>query len=222
MKFIILSAFLLFAFALPAQAQAQDNPFRPVTLSDNLDAPWGMAFLPDGRFLVTEKSGSLVILAPTGEQLQSISLPLPIIDRRQGGLLDVALHPDFNNNHLIYFSYVARGQGGTGTEVARAVLENGNLSNLYVIFEARPKVRSDVHFGSRLLFDRDGYLFITLGERFQMDRAQDLSSHHGTVIRLHDDGRVPEDNPFVSQADALPEIYTYGHRNVQGFALTYN
>jgi glucose/arabinose dehydrogenase len=143
----------------------------------------------------------------------------PVYARGQGGLLDVALDPEFASNRLIYLSYAAEGDGGNSTRVARATLGDDRLENLQVIFTAEPLVRSSKHFGSRLAFDPAGHLFITVGERGQGDRAQDLGDHNGTVIRLHSDGSVPEDNPFLGTAGALPEIFSYGHRNAQGMAI---
>ncbi len=191
-----------------------------VTVARGLDHPWGMAFLPDGRMLVTERSGQLRIVSQGGE----ISAPLAGVPdvwaRGQGGLLDVALAPDFASSRLVYITYSEPGSGGTaGTAAARAVLTDGGLENLQVIFRQTPKVRGGLHFGSRLVFARDGTLFITTGERGRQNDAQDLSRHMGKVIRVHADGRVPDDNPFVGRSDAQPEIWSYGHRNLQGAVL---
>ncbi|HIP79678.1 MAG TPA: PQQ-dependent sugar dehydrogenase, partial [Kiloniellaceae bacterium] len=136
-----------------------------------------------------------------------------------GGLLDVAVHPDFAENGLIYLSYAGPGEGGASTEVARGRLDGMALQDVEVIFRATPKSGGTGHFGSRLVFDRDGKLFISLGDRRQIRESQNLGNHIGTVIRLNDDGSVPEDNPFLGQAGAQPEIYSYGHRNVQGMTL---
>ncbi len=193
--------------------------FRIVSLAKDLSHPWSLAFLPGGDLLVTERSGRLRLVRRGVLEPEPIK-GLPKIDAvGQGGLLDVALHPDFNNNNLVYFSYSARNSGGVGTVVARGRLQGNSLRNVQVMFQARPKSSGGRHFGSRLLFDPQGYLFITLGDRGRMQEAQRTSSHLGSVIRLHDDGRVPSDNPFVNQQGALPEIYSYGHRNVQGIAL---
>jgi glucose/arabinose dehydrogenase len=137
----------------------------------------------------------------------------------QGGLLDVALHPQFRDNRWVYLSYAARGEGGIGTEVLRGKLDGRRLTDVQVIFRMQPKSSGGRHFGSRLVFDRNGYLFITLGERGDQERAQRLNDHAGSVIRLHDDGRVPADNPFAGRADARAEKYTLGNRNMQGAAL---
>jgi len=133
--------------------------------------------------------------------------------------MDVVLDPKFDENQLVYFSYSERGEGGNGTAVARGKLGESGLDDVQVIFRQHPKVKGDLHYGSRLAFSPDGKLFITLGDRFKFDPAQDLGSHIGKVVRINSDGSVPEDNPFVTQTDALPEIWSYGHRNAQGAAI---
>ena len=194
---------------------------RAETFARGLEHPWGLAFLPDGRMLVTERPGRLRIVATDG----TLSAPLagvPAVDAQgQGGLLDVALDPHFGATQLIYLSYAEPGEGGTnGTAVARARLADGALEELQVIYRQQPKVRSNAHFGSRLVFGRDGTLFVTQGERFSFrDRAQDLGSGLGKVMRINADGTVPRDNPFVGREGILPEIWSYGHRNVQAAAL---
>jgi glucose/arabinose dehydrogenase len=137
----------------------------------------------------------------------------------QGGLLDVALDPKFKDNKLVYISYAEPGEGGAGTAVARGTLVVGGLEGVQVLFRQMPKVGGGNHFGSRLVFTPDGKLFVTLGERFKFDPAQDLSSHLGKIVRINPDGSVPEDNPFISQKDAQPEIWSYGHRHPQGAAI---
>ncbi len=188
-------------------------------LVENLKEPWSMAFLPDGRLLVTEKSGKLRMVENGKLLPQAINGVPAVVDRGQGGLLDIALHPRYAENGWVYLSYSAKGEGGSGTEVMRAKLKGMQLTDSEVIFRQAPKISSNKHFGSRLVFDREGFLYITLGDRGEMERAQDLAQHIGKVIRLHDDGRVPQDNPFAAKSDALPEIYSYGHRNVQGATL---
>lgn len=200
-------------------ATATSGQVQLKTVVEGLNEPWGMAFLPDGRLLITEKSGKLR-LVENGKLLpQAIGGVPAVVDRGQGGLLDIALHPRYAENGWLYLSYSAKGEGGSGTEVMRAKLKGMQLSDSEVIFRQAPKISSNKHFGSRLVFDRDGFLYITLGDRGEMERAQDLGQHIGKVIRLHDDGRVPQDNPFTNKAGALPEIYSYGHRNVQGATL---
>jgi glucose/arabinose dehydrogenase len=207
------------AAAEPAVVDTEEGAVRVRILARGLEHPWSMAFLPDGRMLVTERPGRLRIVTPDG-QISAPLLGLPAIAAQgQGGLLDVVLHPGFEDNRLVYFSYAASGRTGVGTEVARGRLDGFALRDVEVIFKAMPKGRGGRHFGSRLVFDGKGHLYITLGERGDRDRAQDLSDHAGSIIRINDDGTVPPDNPFVGRAGARPEIYSWGHRNVQGAAL---
>ena len=189
-------------------------------LTSGLHHPWSLAFLPDGQMLVTERRGQLRLLSKTGERYpQPIGGLPPIRQHGQGGLLDVVLHPDFATNRLIYFSFAEAGPDGVGTAVARGRFEQHQLHEVQVIFRLEPKSDASQHFGSRLVFDRQGHLYITLGDRGDRPRAQRLDDHAGSSIRLHDDGRIPEDNPFIGQPHARPEIYSYGHRNMQGAAL---
>lgn len=198
---------------------SEEGPFKLVVLVQGLDHPWGLAFLPDGRLLVTERSGQLRLIE-NGRLHPDPIKGLPAVSSYgQGGLLDVALHPDFERNRLVYLSYAAAGSGGFGTEVARGRLTGHRLENVEVIFRALPKSGGGRHFGSRLVFADDGLLYISLGDRGDRPNGQDLSTHAGSIIRVHDDGRVPNDNPFVGKSGARPEIYTYGNRNVQGMTL---
>jgi glucose/arabinose dehydrogenase len=198
---------------------------RVETFADGLSHPWGAAFLPDGSMLVTERAGDLYVVSPKGEPSEPVEGVPEVDDRGQGGLLDVALDPDFASNRLVYMTYAEAGDDGNGTAVARGELTQGDapaLANVEVIFRQQPKERSTKHFGSRLVFAPDGTLFVGLGERSDgqfRGQAQDLDSHLGKVVRINPDGSVPEDNPFVDGADALPEIWSYGHRNIQGGAL---
>jgi glucose/arabinose dehydrogenase len=201
-------------------APTAQGTVRLVTVAEGLQHPWGVAFLPDGRALVTERPGRLRIVGIDG----SLSPPLtgvPDVDAvKQGGLLDVALDPDFSSNRLVYLSYAEKRDGGNGTSVARGRLGDRGLEAVEVIFRQQPAVDSGHHFGSRLVFDRDGRLFVTLGERnSERAQAQLLDNHLGKVVRIERDGRIPADNPFVGRPGALPEIWSYGHRNVQGAAL---
>jgi glucose/arabinose dehydrogenase len=208
-----------FCFAEPV-FHTDKVSFTYELLAQGLSHPWSLAFLPDGHMLVTERNGRLGLVTATG-QLDALpigGLP-PIHQHGQGGLLDVVLHPDFTSNKWIYFSYAEGGEKGYGTTVARGRLNNQRLSSLEVIYRMARKSESHRHFGSRLVFDREGYLYITLGDRGERSRAQDLSDHAGSLIRLHDDGTIPEDNPFVESKDARAEIYSYGHRNIQGAAI---
>lgn len=224
--------------ALTAQTQAGGgstdvqrsalHDYRIVTVAEGLVHPWSIAFLPGGDMLVTERPGRLRIVR-NGKLLAD---PVPGLPRMrtggQGGLLDVVPHPNFGSNRLLYFSYSkpnADSSEGT-TAVARARFENDRLTNVQEIFEAKLWSQGRGHHGSRLAFDRNGFLFITLGDRqappsgnLEAHPAQDLSNHFGTIVRLREDGRVPTDNPFVSRAGAVPEIWTYGHRNLQGLII---
>ncbi len=200
--------------------QTEHGAIRLVTVASGLEHPWGMAFLPDGRALVTERPGRLRIVTLDGTVGPALG-GVPAVDAvGQGGLLDVALDPDFAANRLVYLSYAEPRNGGNGTAVARGRLEDGRLADVQVIFRQQPTVTGGHHFGSRLVFARDDRLFVTLGERnSERARAQSLDTHLGKVVRIERDGRVPADNPFVGRPGALPEIWSYGHRNLQGAAL---
>jgi glucose/arabinose dehydrogenase len=189
------------------------------TAAGGLEHPWGLAFLPDGRMLVTERLGRLRVISEDGALSEPLAGVPDVAASGQGGLLDVALDPDFASNRLVYLSYAEPGAGGASTAVARGRLDGGALEDVQVIFRQQPKVSGGNHFGSRLVFARDGTLFVTLGERFKFEPAQDLSNHLGTIVRINADGSVPADNPFVGRPDARPEIWSYGHRNVQGADL---
>ncbi len=191
------------------------------TVASGLEHPWSLAFLPDGRMLVTERPGRLRYVTMKGEVSAPIAGVPAVHAVGQGGLLDVVLDPDFSANSSIYLSYAEPGDGDVnGTAVARAKLDGARLAELQVIFRQSPKVKSDHHFGSRLVFARDGTLFVTLGERnSERQSAQDLGTHLGKIVRITRDGGVPADNPFVGRSGALPEIWSLGHRNVQGATL---
>ena len=199
--------------------KTQEHDLRIVEIVNGLEHPWAMAFLPDGRILVTERPGRLRVIKDGQLEAEHVSGLPPIAARGQGGLLDVVLHPRFAENQLIYLSYVASGNGGVSTEVARGKLIGKDLENVEVIFRQLPKSNSTRHFGSRLVFDQSEYLYITLGDRGERERAQRSNDHAGSVIRLHDDGRVPSDNPFVGRNGWMPEKFTLGNRNIQGAAL---
>ena len=199
--------------------RSEAHAFRVVTVVAGLEHPWGLAFLPDGRMLVTERPGRLrVVRNGTLEREPVTGLP-PVAAHGQGGLLDVAPHPRYGENALVYLSYTARGADGIGTEVARGRLSGNRLENVQVIFRQQPKGGTGRHFGSRLVFDRAGYLYITLGDRGEMERAQRPDDHAGSVIRVHEDGSAPADNPFAGKRGWKPEKYTLGNRNMQGAAL---
>ncbi|MDN7125310.1 PQQ-dependent sugar dehydrogenase [Pseudidiomarina sp. 1APP75-32.1] len=206
-----------------AEGQSERHKFEVTTVAEGLSFPWGIAFLPNGEALITEKSGSLRRVGLNGVISEPITGVPDVVYKSQGGLLDVALDPDFADNSWVYLSYSeADPEGGEGnsTAVARGKLFGNNLQDVEVIFRGAPKYKSNAHFGSRLAFSADGYLFITLGDRYSaMDDAQTLDNHHGKIVRIWPDGAIPEDNPFVNTEGALPEIWSYGHRNVQGAAM---
>ncbi|MCZ6608678.1 MAG: PQQ-dependent sugar dehydrogenase [Alphaproteobacteria bacterium] len=210
--------------ALSAVAQdrvyrSERAAFRLNTIAGGLARPWGLAFLPGGDILVTERPGRLRMVRGGRLQRRPVGGVPKVVARGQGGLLDVIAHPRFAENRLIYLSYAARGAGGVGTHVARARLNGSKLTDVRVIFAALPRNSGGVHFGSRMVFGRDGALYITSGERGEPEDAQKLATHTGKVIRITDTGAVPPDNPFAGRAGAKPEIFTFGHRNPQGIAL---
>ena len=211
-----------FAKPLPdTVVSSERHPFRLETVVDNLETPWSVAFLPDGRMLVTEKAGRLRIVE-NGRLLPDPVQGVPTVwAQGQGGLLDVAVHPEYATNGWIYLSYSDPGADNSAmTAVVRGRLRDGALVDREVLFKAPAALyrTGEVHFGSRFVFDGQGHLFFTIGERGQKEDAQDLSRPNGKVHRIHDDGRVPKDNPFVGRKNALPTIWSYGHRNPQGLA----
>ena len=228
---VLIAVSLLLSAAIPEDSGAQIHrstlhDYRVVPVASGLQNPWGIAFLPGGDILVTEKPGRLRIIRE-GRLLPDAVPGVPeVLAQGQGGLLDVQPHPDFATNRLIYITY---SKPYTDLEGARTVLIRGTfqddaLTNIEELFSAQAVGRG--HYGSRIAFDGNGYVFITAGDRQAPSRgdlyahpAQDLSNHHGVVVRLHDDGRIPADNPFVGTAGALGEIWSYGHRNPQGLAF---
>lgn len=207
---------------------SEHHDFRIVTVVDGLEHPWSMSFLPGGDMLVTERPGRLR-LVQDGELVEGPISGVPSVrSGGQGGLLDVALHPDFESNRLVYLSFAkpnADDSEGT-TAVVRGRLEGHSLQDAEEIFEAEAWTAGRGHHGSRLAFDHDGYLFVTIGDRqasptgdLEAHPSQDLGNHYGTTVRLHDDGRIPNDNPFINDADVLDSIWSYGHRNQQGMAV---
>ena len=197
---------------------------RSETIASGLVHPWGLALLPDGQWLVTEKPGRMRVVSAQGQVGAPIAGLPAVAARGQGGLLDVILSPTFAQDRLIYWSYAQPREGGNGTAVARGRLSDdlSKVDNVQVLFQAQPTYDGDKHFGSSLAFAPDGKLFITLGERSDKPmrpQAQDLGSHMGKTIRLNADGSVPADNPFVGQAGTRPEIWSLGHRNMQGVAV---
>jgi glucose/arabinose dehydrogenase len=206
----------LWGLLLPAWAAEP----KLVTVARGLANPWAVAFLPDGRYLVTERAGRMRIVEKDG-RLGDVLSGLPPVDGvGQCGLLDVVLDPAFADNGWVYWSYAEAGEGGNGTAVARGRLQDKRLVDVQVIFRQLPKVSSQLHCGSRLVFARDGRLFVVLGDRFsRKEDAQTLDNHLGKVVRIEPDGKVPADNPFVGTPGAKPEIWSLGHRNMQGAAL---
>ncbi len=211
-----------------ATSLAQAQTVRAQVVASNLQNPWSVAFLPDGRFLVTERLGRLRVIEPNGEMGEPV-LGLPsMVSQGQGGLMDVLLDADFVINNTLYFCFSEPGQGGNSTALARARLSSDRLrlEEMKIIFSQKPKVFSSAHFGCRIVESQtngksDGMLYLTLGDRYsQMNDAQTLNNHQGKIVRIYKDGRVPDNNPFIKLFGALPEIWSYGHRNVQGAVLS--
>jgi aldose sugar dehydrogenase len=233
-----LGALLLLGTACGAQAQdaaihhAEDHAFRVVTVAEGLNNPWSIAFLPSGEMLVTERPGRLRVLRNGTLDPESVGGVPSVWANGQGGLLDVVPHPDFANNRLLYLSFSKPNEDASEatTAVVRGVFDGQNLTEVEEIFEAVAWRGAGQHFGSRLAFDQAGYLFITVGDRGnspmtdepELHASQRLDNHMGSVIRLHDDGRIPADNPFIGVDGALPEIYSYGHRNPQGLVIRHS
>ncbi len=214
----------------PARAGAQDlirsayHDMRTVTVADGLEVPWSIAWLPDGDMLVTERPGRLRIVRDGALLPEPVAGVPAVFAEGQGGLFEVLPHPEFADNRWLYLSYARPLAEGSTTAVIRGRFENDRLTDIEDVFVARSAGRG--HYGGRLVWDADGYLFVSVGERMAppsgdptVHPAQDLSNHHGVTVRLHDDGRVPDDNPFVGQVGALSEIWSYGHRNPQGLAI---
>lgn len=223
----LLIGFCLFLFGV-SHADAQEvhlsrqHDFKLVEIVAGLESPWGLEFLPNGEMLVTERDEARLRLVRNGVLLpQAISgLPNNIQTGGQGGLLDVTVHPDFENNRLIYLSYSGYDENGAGTEVVSGRLNGDKLEDVQVIFKVEPKTPGRLHYGSRMVFASDGTLFIAVGDRYNyLEEAQNLQNHLGSVMRVNDDGSVPSDNPFFGKEGYKPEIYSYGHRNIQGLAL---
>jgi glucose/arabinose dehydrogenase len=226
----LIAAVLLQTVAPAVGAQAAAGPVRAIPVAQGLENPWAVAFLPEGRFLVTERPGRLRVVEADGRLNPPVAGLPRVAAGGQGGLLDVVLDSGFAANRTVYFCFsepTSAGAPGNSTALARARLseDSTRLDDLRMIFSQRPKVASNLHFGCRIVEGMkegrpDGTLFLALGERFQrMQDAQTLDNHHGKVVRVGKDGSVPKDNPFVGRAGALPEIWSYGHRNPQGATL---
>lgn len=221
------SLFVLCLVVASSVVHAQDVVYSPsslgtlkiTTVVKNLANPWGMAFLPDGRILITERPGRLRIYSQ-GQISPAVTGTPAVYAQGQGGLLDVAVDPNFVQNQLVYLTYAEAGSGGVaGTAVMRGKLNGNALENTQVLFRQMPKLSTGNHFGSRLVFDRSGHLFVTLGENNNRITAQYLDHHQGKIIRIWPDGTIPADNPFIGQSNVKPEIWSYGHRNPQGATL---
>lgn len=201
------------------QAESQTGAVEVSTVANGLEHPWGLAFLPDGRMLVTERPGRLRIVDADGSLSAPVAGVPEVAARGQGGLLDVVLDPDFATSPWVYLSYSEPGEGGAGTSVARGKFQDDALVDVEVIFRQTPKLEAGQHYGSRLVFDRDGLLYVTTGDRGNWDNVQRLDAGQGKIFRIQRDGGIPADNPFVGRDDAIDAIWSYGHRNVQGAAL---
>ncbi len=210
------------AFSVPARSQefnSEEHTIRAEVVAKGLEHPWAVAFLPDGRILITERPGRIRIVRDGSLDPEPVSNVPAVYARNQGGLLDLVPHPEFASNGWIYLSYAVPDRGGARTALARGRIEGHALVDLEVLFEADNPASGGRHFGSRIVFGPEGMLYLTVGDRGESDEAQDLSNHNGTVVRLMDDGSVPADNPFFARPPALPEVYTFGHRNPQGIAV---
>ena len=221
----VIAALVATAWSAAAQANAPapGAPLRLEAVATGLEHPWGLAFLPDGRFLVTERPGRLRIVDAQGQVAPALAGVPPVVARGQGGLLDVVLDAGFARNRTLYFCFAQAGEGSTNsTALARARLsaDATRLEDVRVIFSQRPRVASSLHFGCRIVQAPDGHLFLALGERYQaMQEAQNLGSHLGKVVRITTEGAPAPGNPYVGRAGVLPEIWSHGHRNPQGAIL---
>lgn len=225
MQNVITTAAILVAttVALPASAETTHNSeqarFTVETVVSGLAHPWAIAFLPDGRQLVTERAGRLRVIHDGKLAEEPVAGVPEVAARGQGGLLDVLLHPDFEQNRLVFLSYAHGNQDGMTTRVARAELRNNTLDNLEVIFEAEPRSGTTRHFAGRMVIPEDGYLYVAVGDRGEMERAQDFDDDAGAVHRISIDGKVPEGSPFADRDNARESLYTKGNRNIQGMTL---
>jgi aldose sugar dehydrogenase len=226
-RLLLACAALVFGCPSPAPGQAPQRirtekaEIVVETVARGLDHPWGIAFLPDGRMLVTERPGRLRVVSPDGKVSPPLGGVPRVYSQNQGGLLGIALDPNFSENRLVYLAFAEPREGGAATAAGRGRLNVAGtaLENFTVIFRQQPVESGGLHFGGRLAFTPDGRLFVSTGERFKFSPAQDLSGDLGKLIRINPDGSVPSDNPFVGRANARPEIWSFGHRNIQGLAV---
>ncbi len=208
---------LIFFLSITNFVFGQTNTtFTSEKLYAGFNNPWGMTWLPDGRLLVTERAGDILVFKNdkyTGEKLSGVP---EVLSKGQGGLLDIQIDPDYKKNGWIYISYAKPMEDGASTAVTRFKLKGNQLTEKKDIFIARPAIKADFHFGSRIVFDKAGYLYVSVGERGTQPKVQQLDNDHGKIHRIYPDGRIPTDNPFVGQAGASASIWTLGHRNPQG------
>lgn len=225
MRKLIIGAFAFF-FVQPVLSQSSEESttyssegqnFKVEVLVQQESIIWGFDFLPDGRIVFTEKSGALKIFDPGARTISTVKGVPRVNDSGQGGLLDVRVHPEKKN--LIYFTYSDPIEGGATTSLGSAQLTDSGLKNFRKLFQAKPANKNTQHFGSRIEFDNFGKVYLSIGDRGKRDQAQQLTSHMGSIVRLNEDGTIPKDNPFVGKKDALPEIWSYGHRNPQGLVF---
>ncbi|HAI73749.1 MAG TPA: PQQ-dependent sugar dehydrogenase [Alteromonas australica] len=217
---LLVASTALAGASLPAHSHQDSDHvhLESTTLAEGLVHPWGMAFLPNGDLVVTERAGGIRVLKKDGTLTPRLSNVPEVAAVNQGGMLDITLDPDFEDNNTLYFCFSQPGEGGSSSSVARATYADNGLSDVSVIFSAAPLIDNGFHFGCRLTFDNEGKLFVTLGDRYKyMDEAQNTNNHFGTIVRINSDGTVPTDNPFT-EGDA-PEVFSYGHRNVQGVTV---
>jgi len=224
---LLMLAVICLAVFLPTQPEpplihkSEKLDFKVDTVIDGLKIPWGMVFLPNGDMLFTERGGELRLYQNGKLHPDPIANVPEVLAKGQGGLLDIELHPDYEENGWIYISYSSEegDEKGAQTALIRARLQDHALVDKELVFKAYPNVNTAHHYGGRIVFDEEGYLFLSVGERGKRELAQDLDNYHGKVLRMNDDGTVPDDNPFVKTRNAMPEIWSYGHRNQQGMAM---
>lgn len=222
---ILLICFLIstFCYSQKPTIEREKGAIKVNTLVKDLEYPWAIAFLPDNRLLLTERTGRLRIVDTANNISEPVQGIPQVFAKGQGGLQDVAIDPDFAKNNYVYFTFTEQGPDSTATTaLGRGILKNNRLNDFKVLFKMEPYVEGNLHFGSRIAFSLDGKIMLTLAERFKFDPAQDLSNHLGTIVRLNKDGSVPKDNPFINQADARDEIFSYGHRNIESAAIDPN
>lgn len=216
---LLLASGAVSAADFPLTVDSEHGKLKVERVAEGLQIPWAIDFLPDGKALVTERPGTLSIVdLGSGERVKVHDVPA-VAARNQGGLLDVLVHPKYAENRKIYLCFSVEVDGGYTTRVARYTLSGGHLKDAETLFDAAPAFNRVHHFGCRMQIDAQGYLYFTVGDRLERDLAQSLESHNGKVLRIHDDGRIPKDNPFVDTPRAKPEIWSYGHRNPQGLAF---